>query len=68
MNIYFIIYCGIAMLNLGIALANHGKPETGNENFFVTLIATIIRIALVYAAIKRGFWMINSHFHWRINR
>jgi len=25
MNIYFIIYYGIAMLNLGIALANHGK-------------------------------------------
>lgn len=55
MNIYFMIYCGLMMLNLGMALANHGKPETGNENFFITLVATVIRIVLVYAAVKRGF-------------
>lgn len=55
MNIYFMIFCGIMMLNLGITLANHGKPMTGKHNFFTTLVAVIIYIAVVYAAIKHGF-------------
>lgn len=53
MNIYFIIFCCIMMLNLGIALANHGM--TGKYNFFTTLDCVIIYIVLVYAAIKHGF-------------
>jgi hypothetical protein len=41
-------------LNLGIAMALHGKPKTGENNFWVQFIAINISAALLYYG---GFWL-----------
>lgn len=55
MNIFFIIMCGIYVLNLGIAMAKHGEPKEDNYNFIASLIGALIGITLIYFAVKTGF-------------
>ena len=55
MNIYFMIYCGLATMGLGMTLVEHGKPKEGNHNFFISLVSAVIYILLIYKAIKCGF-------------
>ena len=58
-----IVILAMLFLSLGISLSEHGKPKTGNNNFWVSLIANSITIAILYwggffnaliAAIKGG--------------
>lgn len=55
MNIYFMIYCGLTAMGLGMTLVEHGKPKEGNNNFFISLVSAVIYIFLIYKAIKCGF-------------
>lgn len=41
------ITLGLLILSLGVALAEHGRPR-GPSNAWMTLIATIIHIALLW--------------------
>jgi hypothetical protein len=43
----FVMVC-LVFIGLGMAIAKHGDPKTGNENFFVTLISTAIGHAILY--------------------
>ena len=45
-----IILLAILFINLGIELANHGKPRGGNYSFWGKLIAVIINLVLFYYA------------------
>ncbi len=42
-----IIYLTLVCLSLGIAIEQHGKPKEGINNFWVTLIGTVISILLL---------------------
>lgn len=42
-----VIYIIIIGLNLGISLAKHGKYRNDKYNFWVTLIASIIDVAIL---------------------
>lgn len=42
-----IIYILLNCVSLGIIMSKHGQPKTGNENFFITLIAQIICYSLL---------------------
>lgn len=53
MSIYAIIYLCLIMFSLGISLAHHGKPKTGNDNVWHIIIANIITLFLLY---KGGFF------------
>ena len=55
MNICFIILVCLYMLALGSSLAKHGEVEEKETNFWVTLIAVIINLILLYFAVKTGF-------------
>ncbi len=43
-----LIYIVLAVLGLGITLAKHGEPKTGEHNILVTLINAILVFALLY--------------------
>jgi hypothetical protein len=43
-----IVMICLVFLGLGMAMAKHGQPRTGNENFFVTLISAVISHAVLY--------------------
>ena len=45
-----VLYIAILFMALGISLAKHGEPKTGNENFFVSLFSYIISFLIVYGA------------------
>ena len=45
-----IILLCILFINLGIELANHGKPKEGKYSFWGKLIAVIINLILFYYA------------------
>ena len=45
-----IILLTILFINLGIELANHGKPREGNYSFWAKLLAVIINLVLFYYA------------------
>lgn len=58
-----IVFLALVLLNLGITIFEHGKPKTGNNNFWISLIGNSITIAILYwggffdafiAAIKSG--------------
>lgn len=42
-----IIWLGLMVLSLGMSLANHDKPKTGYENFWISLIAFGVHFALL---------------------
>ena len=48
MNIFAIIYLILVGISLLIQAHRHGKPKEGKENFWVTFIATIITLMLLY--------------------
>ena len=45
-----IILLAILFINLGIELANHGKPRGGKHSFWGKLVAVIINLLLFYYA------------------
>lgn len=48
MGIPQILMIVIIAMGLGISMVEHGKPKTGKNNFFTSLIASVIEIALLY--------------------
>jgi len=38
----------LTSLVLGMSMVEHGKPKTGNENFFTTLIGVVMMNGLLY--------------------
>ena len=53
MNWQQIVMIVLLGLDLGCALANHGKPYTGNHNFWIELITDGI---IAWILISAGFW------------
>lgn len=47
---YLIIFFIIQLLGLGILLAKHGEPKTGNYNFFGTFLLWLFELWLLYKA------------------
>ena len=43
-----IILVAMYLLGLGATLADHGKPKTGNNNFYISLIAYSITFFLLW--------------------
>ena len=43
-----IVYLIITAMGVGLALARHGKPKEGKDNFWVSLIATSAVWYLLY--------------------
>jgi len=43
-----ITFAALIMLNLGITLEQHGKPKTGNENFWIALTGAALTLWLLY--------------------
>lgn len=43
-----IIYLFLVILGLGICLERHGKPKTGEYNFFVDLFSAVLAFGLLY--------------------
>lgn len=50
LNIYEIILLVLFVLNLGIALSQHGKIETRKNNFMTSFIGFVIIMFLLYMA------------------
>lgn len=48
MTIWQIIYLAWMALGLGVVLASHGKPRTGNYSFWTSLVSTALQIMLLY--------------------
>ena len=44
-----IVYGCVLFLSLGVALAMHGKPRTGKQNFWMSLICEALIVGLLYA-------------------
>ena len=38
----------LSAIDLGISLAKHGEPRAGNHNIFITLIAQLMMLLLVW--------------------
>ena len=55
MNGYFLTLIIIYVLSLGVSLSEHGKPRTGEHNFFNSLFVGVLMILLTYFAIEKGF-------------
>lgn len=55
MNYWFVALLMIYGANLGIILSKNGQPREDNYNFFISLIANVIEVVLIYFAIKTGF-------------
>lgn len=43
-----IILIAISALSFGITMSEHGKPRTGNESVWTSLIANIITFSLLW--------------------
>lgn len=43
-----LIYLGLTLIGIGVSMAQHGKPKTGKENVFVSLIANAVSFMLLY--------------------
>lgn len=48
MGICQIIYLVLICMALGMSLVNHGKPKTGTNNFWISLLSAAIQIGLLY--------------------
>lgn len=46
-GIWQIIYIGLNVMGLGVALAKHGQPRTDKWNFWATFIATAIQFTIL---------------------
>ena len=55
MNYWFIALLMLYSADLGIIMSRNGQPREDNYNFFISLIANIIEVVLIYFAIKTGF-------------
>lgn len=44
-----VVYIGLIGLNLGCALALHGKPRTGKHSVWASLLGTAIVVPVLYA-------------------
>lgn len=56
-----LIYIALILIGLGIAFAEHGQPKKGKHNAWITVIATIIVLILLF---KGGFFdvLINAFY------
>lgn len=43
-----LLYIALAFLSLGISLSEHGKPKTGKNNAWITVISVLLGAVLVY--------------------
>ena len=43
-----ITFVALIVFSLGITLEQHGKPKTGNESFWLSLISTTLTMWLLY--------------------
>ncbi len=50
-------YVALIVFSLGITLEQHGKPKTGNESIWVSLIASALALWLLY---EGGFFNIKG--------
>ena len=50
MNICQIVYLCWMMLGVGIGIAEHGKPKTGRNNAWISIISAALQIALLAGA------------------
>lgn len=50
MNIWILAYWALCMIGLGITMEKHGKPKTGKENIWTSLIAFALVQFLLYKA------------------
>lgn len=48
MGIWQIIWIVLICLSLGISISEHGKPKTGNNSFWTSLVATIVNVFILY--------------------
>lgn len=48
MNVWKISYLCLLAMGLGTYLSKHGEPKTGDYNFWIALISTIIQIVMLY--------------------
>lgn len=48
MGVCQIIFTCWLMLSLGVNLAQHGKPRTGNVSFWMALVSAAIQFVLLY--------------------
>lgn len=48
-----VVLVAVFALGVGIAIADHGKPKTGTNNAWATIIGTAITAALLWWG---GFW------------
>jgi len=51
MNIYLWIIYGLLFTSLLLGARLHGSNETGKNNFWATLISTILTLVLVWGAL-----------------
>lgn len=43
-----ILYVGLLLMGLGVALAKHGEYKSGRHNFWVSLIGVAIDLLVLY--------------------
>jgi LPXTG-motif cell wall-anchored protein len=43
-----ILYLGLTLVGLGLIIEKHGKPKTGNENAWVSVITVILVLGLLF--------------------
>ena len=50
MTLYWpqLTYMALILISLGVTLAQHGKPKTGNESFWLSLFSTTLTLWLLY--------------------
>ena len=48
-----ITFVTLMVLSLGMALESHGKPKTGNESFWISLMSAVVTLWLL---MKGGFF------------
>ena len=42
------LYLILLLLGVGLAIGNHGKPKTGNENVWISIIGSGLVLALLF--------------------
>ena len=47
MGVPQILYIALLALGVGVSLARHGQPKTGNESVWITLIGVSIQVGLL---------------------
>jgi LPXTG-motif cell wall-anchored protein len=52
MNFGFITWCVLAFVGLLLNARDHGKPKTGTDSFWLSLLATAIMTAVILWAMR----------------